>query len=142
VCFDNAFAAPYLQVLEDGPVHFHLVASNEVWYRDSQEYDQMIAFSQLAAAASGRAVLRVTNSGVSALIGADGRELDRLRVDGVDRNVGGVLDVVVPVPVDPNQRTPWSRWWRAGRWIAVLAGPLVAVLGGWRRSRARVGSPT
>lgn len=138
VCFDNAFASPYLQVLEDGPVHLHLVASNEVWYRDSQEYDQMIAFSQLAAAGSGRPMLRVTNSGVSALIGADGAELERLVVDGRDRNVAGALDVVVPVPADPERRSPWSRWWRAGRWAALLAGPLVALVAGRRGSRARV----
>jgi apolipoprotein N-acyltransferase len=138
VCFDNVFASPYLQVLEDGPVHLHLVASNEVWYRASQEYDQMIAFSQLAAAGSGRPMLRVTNSGVSALIGVDGAELERLVVDGQDRNVAGALDVIVPVPVDPGQRTPWSRWWRVGRWVALLAGPLVALVAGRRGSRARV----
>lgn len=142
VCFDNAFASPYLQVLEDGPLHLHLVASNEVWYRASQEYDQMIAFSQLAAAGSGRPLLRVTNSGVSALIGADGAELERLVVDGRDRNVAGTLDVVVPVPADPEQRTPWSRWWRVGRWSALLAGPLVALVAGRRGSRARVANAT
>lgn len=134
VCFDNAFAAPYLQPLEDGPVHLHLVVSNEVWYRSSHEYDQMLAFSKLAAAASGRSLLRVTNSGVSALIGPDGSERGRLVVDGLDRNVQGALDVVVPVPADLDHRTPWSRWWRVGRILGLLLGPTVAWVALRRRS--------
>ena len=54
VCFDNAFLAPYTDPAAEGPLDFHLVVSNEAWYRTSFEMDQMVAFSRLIALATGR----------------------------------------------------------------------------------------
>lgn len=102
ICFDNAFVESFT-----GVVDFNVVLSNEAWYQRAFEMDQMIAFTRLAAAATGRSVVRCTNSGVSALIGPDGRELDRLVVDGDDREVAGALRVQVPVPADPGATTPF-----------------------------------
>ena len=139
VCFDNAFDAPFTQPLRSGPVDFHLVASNEAWFRSSLELDQMIAFSRLEALATARSVVRCTNSGVTALIGADGRELARLEVQGRDREVRGTLEVEVPVPATPEAaaaRTSFVRWeagW-AALWIAAPA--LLLVLEALRRRHA------
>lgn len=107
VCFDNAFGDVYAGPLRRGPLDFHLVVSNEAWYEDSQELDQMIAFSRLHAICTGRAFVRCANSGVSAAFDAEGRELARLVVDGRDREVPGTLFVDVPVPVDGGGRTPF-----------------------------------
>jgi apolipoprotein N-acyltransferase len=98
-CFDNAFPDVYAQPLREGPLDFHLVVSNEAWYRNSQELDQMVAFSKLLALCTGRSVVRATNGGVSLLIGPDGSERNRLVVGGEDREVRGTLAVQVPVPV-------------------------------------------
>jgi len=121
VCFDNAFDAPFTRPLREGPVDFHLVVSNEAWFRNSLELDQMVAFSRLEAIATHRTVVRATNSGVSTVLAPDGRELTRLRVGGRDREVSGTLDVVVPVPASPGQAggtlfVRWERCW-AGLWI-------------------------
>lgn len=114
VCFDNAFSDAYAGPLRREATDFHLVVSNEAWYRDSQELDQMIAFSRLHALCTARSFVRCANSGVSAAFGPDGRELARLVVDGSDREVRGTLVVDVPVPVsaDPG-RTPfvWLEPW-------------------------------
>ena len=98
VCFDNAFLAPYVEAVAAGPLDFHLVVSNEAWYRDSAEADHMVAFSRLIALSTGRAVVRATNSGISLGIGPDGRELGRIRVGERDRLVRGTLLLEVPVP--------------------------------------------
>ncbi len=129
ICFDNAFVDPYVDAVAEHGVDFHLVLSNEAWYGQSCELDQMIAFSKLAAIATGRSVVRTTNSGVTALIGPGGEELERLLVDGRDREVGGALEVVVPVPAGGSgaHRTPFVRLRPA--WLAIwLAGPLLLLL--------------
>jgi apolipoprotein N-acyltransferase len=100
ICFDNAYADPYAGPLRRGPVDFHLVVSNEAWYERTQELDQMVAFSKILAIATGRSMARVANSGVTLLLGPDGRELERLRVGGADRMVRGYLFADVPVPVE------------------------------------------
>lgn len=140
VCFDNAFDAPFTRALRSGPVDFHLVASNEAWFRSSLELDQMIAFSRLEALATGRAVVRCTNSGVTALIAADGRELARLEVQGRDREVRGTLEVQVPVPATPQlaaELTPFVRWEHAWAALWITAPAALLVLGALRRRTSK-----
>jgi len=123
VCFDNTFEGPYARPLRAGPVDFHLVCSNEAWYEDSWEYDQMLAFSRLLAIATGRSVVRATNAGISTVLGVDGREVGRLEVDGRDRMVSGTLRADVEVPVR-DERTPFvvaERGWIA-LWVALPLG--------------------
>ena len=69
----------------------------------------MLAFSRVAAVATGRAVVRATNSGVTCAFGPGGEELARLRVGGRDRSVAGSLGLAVPVPVEgqAGERTPY-----------------------------------
>lgn len=122
VCFDNAFEDPYTSVLRAGPVDFHLVCSNEAWYEESFEYDQMLAFSRLIAIATGRSMVRATNAGVSVVLDPSGRELARLSVDGRDRMVAGTLRADVPVPTEAARasRTPFVVLERA--WLALWIG--------------------
>ncbi len=99
VCFDNAFDDPFTTPLRRGPVDLFVVVSNEAWYKASPEMDHMLAFSRIAAAASRRSIVRATNSGISALIGPDGRVLEEVRgSDGRRKMVAGALRVRVPVP--------------------------------------------
>lgn len=134
VCFDNAFDGPFLAPMEEGPVDFHLVCSNEAWFGESQEADQMMAFSRLEAIATARSIVRSTNSGISAVIGPTGLDVGRLVVDGRDREVAGVLrsDIPVPTAAMREQRTFYARTWRIWPLLA-LAGPGVLALLARRR---------
>jgi apolipoprotein N-acyltransferase len=140
ICFDNTYDDPYTGPLRKGPLDAHIVLSNEAWYGESCEYDHMLAFSRLAAIESGRAMARVTNSGISAVFGADGSEITRLRVGGKDRMVGGTLLVDLPVPTQGHSgdRTIYVVLEPALRWLAVL-WPLLLLLV-WR-PRAVTPSP-
>lgn len=123
VCFDNAHPWSYLDALRAGPVDFHLVASNEAWYETSCEMDQMVAFSRVYALMTGRAFVRATNSGVSLVLGPDGRELGRVRDEaGVDRAVPGFGAWTVPVPAPGTGAPPYVPWYRLseGLWIGLL----------------------
>jgi apolipoprotein N-acyltransferase len=98
VCFDNSYDDPYTAPLRREPLDFHLLVSNEAWFEETFEYDQMLAFTRVAAVQTGRSFVRVTNSGVTAVVGPDGRILARLEVEGRDRMVRGSLVASVPVP--------------------------------------------
>jgi len=98
VCFDNAFDDVFIDPVRNADVDFHAVFSNEAWFERSQEADQMMAFSHLAAIASGRSVVRVTQSGISAVIAPDGSEIARLEVDGEGEMVSGTLRATIPTP--------------------------------------------
>jgi len=121
VCFDNGFLEPYVDPVRDGPLDFHLVVSNEAWYRESHEMDQMVALSRIAAIATGRSLVRATNSGVSLGLGPGGEELGRVRgPGGKDRAVPGTLALEVPVPA-AGGRTPYVVVRSAWRLAIVLA---------------------
>ncbi|MCB9916148.1 MAG: apolipoprotein N-acyltransferase [Planctomycetes bacterium] len=141
VCFDNAFDDPYAGPLRRGDVDFHLVVSNEAWYERTQELDQMVAFSRTLALATGRALVRCANSGVSAAFGADGRELGRVRVDGDDRMVAGTLCLDVPVPTAAARatRTPFVLLQPGLRPLFALL-PWLALAIGRRSARYRAAS--
>lgn len=129
VCFDNTYDGPYTEPARRGPLDFHLITSNEAWYVETWEFDQMLAFSRCIAAATGRSMVRATNSGVSIVIGPDGRDVARLvGAGGKDRNAPGVLVADVPIPIGDPGPTPYARiepWLRA-LWIALPAVLLLA----------------
>ncbi len=110
ICYDQVFDDPY--AARAGDVDFHLVLSNEAWYRDSLEMDHMVAFARLDAISTGRAVVRATNSGVSCVLDPEGKLLGVIE-DGTGRRkmVAGELCVQVPVPVR-RTATPWARSYR------------------------------
>lgn len=131
-CFDNAFVDVYLDPVAREPVDFHVIVSNEAWFRKSQEYDQMLAFSRCAAVMSGRTLVRATNGGVSAAYDPRGTEIARLVVDGEDRLVSGTLLVEVPVPAAGEGVPPYARHFRLWRYGACLLAFLLAGIGAFR----------
>ena len=137
VCFDNAFDDVFTLPLRQGDADFHLVASNEAWFRTSLEFDQMMAFSRIQALATGRSVVRATNSGVSAVIGPDGAEVGRLVVDGADRAVPGTLRRTVPVPASAGSRTPFVRAPWAWTTLWILGPAVLLALAAAGRGRGR-----
>jgi len=127
VCFDNAFLDSYVDGARAG-ADLHLVSSNEAWYRDSCEMDQMIAFSRLIALSTGRSIVRATNSGISAVLAPDGRELGRvLDASGRDRAVAGSGAWTVPVPAPGSGTTPFVRLFRWLRPLWILLAGLAAL---------------
>ena len=154
VCFDNAFDDVFTDAVRRADVDFHVVVSNEAWFETSQESEQMLAFSRLAALSTGRAVVRATQSGTSIVIGPDGRDVARL-IDarGEDEMVRGYLLATVPVPLasrtpfeasgrpsDVPERTPFVRLERL--WFALFTVlPALALLAALRSGGKGGGKP-
>jgi len=138
ICFDNSHMAAYTDPVGAGRVDFHAVLSNEAWYEHSFEADQMVAFTRIAALASGRAIVRATNSGISLLMGPDGRELGRITGGDDDRMIAGHLAAVVPVPADGADAgaPPIARLRRGLDALVVGLAGVLAALGAFRRGGA------
>ncbi|MEM9802135.1 MAG: nitrilase-related carbon-nitrogen hydrolase [Planctomycetota bacterium] len=99
VCYDNAFDDVFAAPIQRDPVDLFVVVSNEAWYGASAEMDHMLAFTRIAAAAAQRSIVRATNSGISAIVGPDGRVRDLLQApDGRRKMIAGTLRGRVPVP--------------------------------------------
>ncbi|MFT7678962.1 MAG: apolipoprotein N-acyltransferase [Planctomycetota bacterium] len=121
VCYDQVFDDPFTTPLRQGPVDFHLVASNEAWYGRTLEMDHMVAFARLRAAMTGRSLVRATNSGASVVFDGRGRIQAELTVEGRRKQVRGTLleRVAVPVVGESASKTPYVRfepiqlalWW-------------------------------
>jgi apolipoprotein N-acyltransferase len=76
ICFESAFPATTRDAARDG-AEFIVVSTNNRSYRRSGLSAQHVALSQMRAAETGRPVLHAAISGISAVIDADGRVLDR-----------------------------------------------------------------
>ncbi|MDO8892968.1 MAG: apolipoprotein N-acyltransferase [Sulfurimicrobium sp.] len=101
--------------------------SNLAWFEGSLAIGQRLQIVRMRALESGRPILRVTNTGVTAQIDAQGRVLGRLPV-----SVEGVLSGTV----QPQQGvTPYGRW---GDWPAVLASAMCVLLAGNIQRRRRM----
>ena len=127
VCYDNSFLHPYTDPLAKGEeVDLHVICSNEAWYLDSWEMDQMVCMSRMIAISTARPVVRATNSGVSCILDARGRELGRIQKDGVDRQVPGFLALEVPVPPQGAPVTPFCHFRGPLAWFFVLLAGVAA----------------
>ncbi|MBT3340657.1 MAG: apolipoprotein N-acyltransferase [Planctomycetes bacterium] len=102
VCWENVFPGVFRQQALDGAEAF-VVLSNEAWYGTSAEFDQMLAATQWRAAETQRYILRVTNTGVSALIHAGGAHVRTL-----PHNTPRAWPIRLP-RVDSARTTPYLR---------------------------------
>ncbi len=109
VCYDNAFADHFARATREGAL-WHLVLSNEAWYENGAELDQMLAMTVFRALECRRAVVRCTNSGITCLVGPDGKIGPLLLKNGRDRGFRGILRVRVPLSSGTTWTASVSGW--------------------------------
>ena len=127
VCYDNSFLHPYTDPLAKGEeIDLHVICSNEAWYLDSWEMDQMICMSRMIAISTARPVVRATNSGISCILDATGKELGRVQRGGLDRQVPGFLALEVPVSPGEAPVTPFCYFRGPLAWIFLLLAGVAA----------------
>jgi apolipoprotein N-acyltransferase len=129
-CWENVFTRVFRRQADRGAEAF-VVLSNEDWYADhSREMAQMLAATRLRAVETRRPILRVTNTGTTALIGAEGAVT-------LGPEVGTPATWGVDLPLmPPETRTAYLQW---GRWLLPVLAALAAVLAvAPRRRQGRV----
>lgn len=130
ICYENVYADYGVRVARG--VDFVVNLSNEAWFKESFEFDQMDAASRLRAIESRRSLVRATNSGISALYSPTGERLATVTdPSGKDRAVEGVLRATPPIC---SIETPFVRW--GARVVDVLAA-LVLICGFLLETAAR-----
>lgn len=103
ICYEDAFGEEVIHAL---PVATLLVnVTNDAWYGDSFAAEQHNQLSQMRALETGRMMLRATNTGVTSVIGVDGRVQAQL-----PQHEEGVLTAQVQ---GYEGATPYVRWGNA-----------------------------
>ncbi len=104
ICYEDAFGAEVVQALPQAAYLINL--SNDAWFGDSLAPHQHLQMARMRALETGRPMLRSTNTGISALIGPDGRIA----------SASPLLEAaVLSGQIQPMQgSTPFVRWGNAG----------------------------
>jgi apolipoprotein N-acyltransferase len=138
VCYESAFASVARKQAARG-AQFFANLSNEAWYRDSAEMDQMLAMCRFRCIEARTGMARATNSGISAILDPCGRVVADIRDEsGRRKEVAGTLRG--RVPIGPCR----SLYLAAGEWLVWLSALALvadrAVIAIRRRRAAAPGS--
>jgi apolipoprotein N-acyltransferase len=76
ICYEDAYGSEQLALVRQSSLLVNV--TNDAWFGDSTAPHQHLDISRMRALESGRAMVRATNDGVTALIDHDGRLLDVL----------------------------------------------------------------
>jgi apolipoprotein N-acyltransferase len=126
ICYEDVFGEEIIRALPEATLLINF--TNDAWYGRSHAAAQHNQISQLRALETGRMMLRATNTGVTSIIGADGRVLRQLPqhreavLNGMAQGYQGI--------------TPYVRWGNTA--VMLLIAAMLAYA--WTR-RNRIPSP-
>ena len=115
ICYESIF-----------PYHFHqngmrarmlLVATNDAWFGKFAGPQQHLAQSRWRAAEQGIPLVRVANTGISAMIDPRGRIIDK-----IDLGQAGFIDVALPAVAEAHLYAGWGRWLDTSLIVLCLLG--------------------
>jgi apolipoprotein N-acyltransferase len=126
VCYEDAYGSEQLALARASSLLVNV--TNDAWFGDSTAPHQHLDISRMRSLESGRAMLRATNDGVTALIDFDGAVLGRLPQ---------FQPSVLTGELQP--REGWTPYVRVGNVPVVLASCLALAFAAfaWRRTVAR-----
>ncbi len=124
ICYEDVFGEEIIRALPQATLLVNV--TNDAWYGNSPAAAQHNQMARLRAMESGRMMLRATNTGVTSIIGADGKVLKEL-----PQHVEGVLSGMAQ---GYEGSTPYVRWGNA----AVLLLIALMLAGAWLRGMAGV----
>ncbi len=121
ICYEDAFGEEIIRALPEATLLVNV--TNDAWYGHSHAAMQHNQLSQMRALETGRMMLRATNTGVTSVIGVDGRILEML-----PQHEEGELTAEVQGYVGS---TPYVRWGNGG----VLVLIALMLLAAWKLHR-------
>ncbi len=121
ICYEDVFGEEIIRALPQATLLVNV--TNDAWYGYSLAAAQHNQISQLRALESGRMMLRATNTGVTSIIGVDGKVLQQL-----PQHEEGVLQGMAQGYAGS---TPFVRWGNAA--VLLLIALLLAAAWGLRK---------
>jgi len=124
ICYEDVFGEEIINALPEATLLVNV--TNDAWYGDSYAAEQHNQMSQFRALESGRMMLRATNTGVTSIIGVNGRVLQQLPqhqqavLQGKAQGYQGL--------------TPYARWGNA--MVLLLIALMLAGAWGWARQNS------
>ena len=110
ICYEDAFGEEIIRALPEATLLVNV--TNDAWYGDSHAAMQHNQLSQMRALETGRMMLRATNTGVTSVIGVDGRVQAML-----PQHEEGVLTAQVQ---GYTGSTPYVRWGNAAMLVLIV----------------------
>lgn len=111
ICFEDVFPSELARLARGTGIVVNL--TNDAWFGRSGAPEQHLQIARMRSLETGRPTLRVSNTGRSALIGADGR---------IEAAAGFFTTETLRVQVQPRSgETPYMRWTDIPLWLFALA---------------------
>jgi len=127
ICYESVFAGPTRADLGSADALVNLTI--DTWFGTTNAPESHLMLQVPRAVELGVPLIRAALTGISTVIGPDGRALGRLPLD-----VDAVLEVEVPLR---RLRPPYRRWGPVVPWALVALAGLALGDAAWRRRRAR-----
>lgn len=122
ICYEDVFGREIIQSLPQASLLVNM--SNTAWFGHSLAQPQHLQIARMRALETGRPMLRATNTGMTAVVGPDGRVQAVL-----EPFTRGVLETKV---LGYQGQTPYVRW---GDWLALGLSMLMLWPVLWKRKR-------
>ena len=118
ICYEDAFGSEMREQLPSATALVNV--SNDAWFGKSLAAEQHWQIAQMRALESGRMMLRANNTGITGIIGVDGRTISRLP--------GFTADLLTGELQGRSGATPYVRW---GDWpVAIFLLAMLAAIAG------------
>ena len=127
ICYEDVFGEEVIRYLPEATLLVNV--TNDAWYGKSHAAMQHNQIAQMRALESGRMMLRATNTGVTSIIGVDGKVLQQL-----PQHKEAVL---LGMAQGYDGATPYVRWGNAA--VMLLISAMLAYA--WARRNSSHGSP-
>ena len=115
ICYEDAFPEEVIDMLPDANVLVNV--SNDSWFGDSLAPHQHLEIARFRALETGRPLLRVANTGISAIISHTGK---------VERESQQFIAETLDYMVQPRQGiTPYVRWGNSFVLLLLIVSPIV-----------------
>jgi apolipoprotein N-acyltransferase len=145
ICYEIVFPDLVRGFVRDG-ARLVVNITNEGWFKESYEFEQMVAINKFRAVENRVSIVRAANTGISNVIDPEGRVLAAVQdPSGRKKAVSGVLDCTVPLD---DRHTFYTRFGDVFAWLVFLAAISVTILSllpsSWRdrmKRRGRLPSP-
>lgn len=126
ICYEVAFSSQLLAYEEQAD--WIINVTNDAWFGDSLGPRQHLAAAQMRAIETGLPLVRVANTGVSAIIDPQGRVLFSL-----DLGTDGLIQQPLPTKIASGPFVSWGTGIFAITWFSCL------ILAGWLRRKRHLG---